>query len=940
MVVAMMLVAAPAPAQGILHLSVPANTPGSTPIYVAGSFNNWNPGDAAFTLTKQADGSYAITLPAAVKGKVEFKFTLGSWDKVEVDSSGRDVPNRSFTFPDTGTATYNGTVASWRDGSPRPTPAHSARASVAVLDTAFVMPELGRTRRVWIYLPPGYATSDRRYAVLYMHDGQNVFDAATSFAGEWGVDETLDRLRGLGDSGAIVVAVDNGSSLHPLSPSPSGRGGTAGTNTRMDEYDPWVNPKYGGGEGDKYVDFLAHTLKPYIDAHYRTQGDRAHTGVAGSSMGGLISLYAALKYPDVFGRVGVFSPAFWVAPAIFDYARHAHALPGTRIYMVMGGKEGDTPDVYVRDARLMADTLRAAGFDSGGSAVISLVKPDGTHSEGFWQREFPAAYEWLFQSSPLSRRERGSGGEAATWTHGATCYEVFVRSFYDSNGDGVGDLNGLTQKLDYIKGLGASCIWLMPIMVSPSYHGYDVADYYKVEPAYGTNADFKRLVAAAHARGIAVLIDMVLNHTSNENPWFKAALTDTASPYRSWYRFSPTDLGRGPWGSPAWHKSPVRDEYYYGIFWSGMPDLNYDTPAVEQETEKIADYWLRDMGVDGFRLDAVPYLVEEGTCLMGCPGTHMVLRAYSDHLKSVKPDVYTVGEVWSNIDAMLPYYPDQLTSYFGFELADSLVAAVRPHPLAPSPSAPVSPHPLAPSPFGRGGTQNLLSGFLRLQDTLPPYRFSPFLSNHDGTRVMTLLGNDIARAKQAATLLLTLPGLPFVYYGEEIGMTGDKPDERLRTPMQWAPRTGVGFTTGKEWEVPQGDSLTRTVALEDRDPRSLLNLYRRLIHLRKANEALATGRLVPLSTASSHVAAYLRKTAGRAVVVVTNLSDSAVAGVTISSADSVLPRGRYVVKNLLGGRTAAALSVGADGKIQGYVPRSSLGPRESLVLDLSFPFSK
>jgi alpha-amylase len=514
-------------------------------------------------------------------------------------------------------------------------------------------------------------------------------------------------------------------------------------------------------------------------------------------------------------------------------------------------------------------------------------------------------------------------GIAPAWTNGATCYEVFVRSFYDSNGDGTGDLNGLTQKIDYIKGLGVSCIWLMPIMASPSYHGYDVVDYYKVEPAYGTNGDFKLLVAAAHARGIAVLIDMVLNHTSSENPWFKAALADTASPYRAWYRFSDRDLGPGPWGAPAWHKSPLRDEYYYGVFWSGMPDLNWDNPAVLQEAEKIADFWLRDLGVDGFRLDAVPYLVEEGTCLAGCPRTHTVLRAYADHLKSVKPDAYTVGEVWSNIDAVLPYYPDQLTSYFGFELADSLVSAVK------------------------NEATGILSGFLRLQDTVPPYRYSPFLSNHDGKRVMTLLGNDIPRAKQAATLLLTLPGLPFIYYGEEIGMTGDKPDERLRTPMQWSPRTGVGFTTGKEWEAPQADSLTRNVALEDRDPRSLLNLYRRLIHLRKDNEALATGRLVPLVASNPHVVVFLRRSTdgrsgpkglpngrGRAVVVVANLGDSTVMGLSIGSADSVLPRGRYVPRNLLGGPTAPALRVGDDGRIQGYVPQRTLRARETLVLDL------
>src|SRR5437879_6112192 len=185
---------------------------------------------------------------------------------------------------------------------------------------------------------------------------------------------------------------------------------------------------------------------------------------------------------------------------------------------------------------------------------------------------------------------------------------------------------------------------------------------------------------------------------------------------------------------------------------------------------------------------------------------------------------------------MLPYYPDQLTAYFAFELSDSLLSAVR-----------------------TGSATGLLTGFLRLQDTLPAYRWSPFLTNHDQTRTLTLLGGDVARAKLAATLLLTLPGLPFIYYGEEIGMTGDKPDPRLRTPMQWSPRPGVGFTTGKAWESPQPDSLTTNVAAEDADPSSLLNLYRRLIHLRRENEALATGKLGPLSASNPPWAAGVRR---------------------------------------------------------------------------------
>jgi alpha-amylase len=500
---------------------------------------------------------------------------------------------------------------------------------------------------------------------------------------------------------------------------------------------------------------------------------------------------------------------------------------------------------------------------------------------------------------------------APAWTRGGVCYEIFVRSFFDSNGDGIGDLNGLARKLDYVAGLGVDCIWLMPVTASPSYHGYDVSDYYRVEPAYGTNQDFERLVAAAHRRGIVVLVDMVLNHSSSRHPDFQRALHDTTSPYRSWYRFSPSPLGKGPWGQDAWRRSPVRVEYYWGVFSSEMPDLNYDTPAVREEAKRIATFWLRDMGVDGFRLDAVPYLVEEGTCLMGCPATHAFLREYAAHIDSVKPGAYTVGEAWGNIDAMLPYYPDQLTSYFGFELADSLLSAVR-----------------------TGSAAGLLAGFLRLQDTLPDYRWSPFLSNHDQTRVLTALGGDVTRARVAATLLLTLPGLPFIYYGEEIGMTGDKPDPRLRTPIQWSARPGLGFTSGTAWESAQPDSVTTNVAAQEADPGSLLNHYRRLIHLRRQSEALAVGKLVPLTASNSQVAAYLRRTRDHSVLVVANLGASAASHVSIGSAEGALQPGRYAPRNLLGGRNAAALQVSRDGRIEGYVPAATIGSREALVLDL------
>ena len=365
-----------------LTVEVPASTPDTADVYVAGTFNSWSPGLAQYRLTREADGDYTIALPGTVRGNIQFKFTLGSWETVETTSSGADVPNRSFTIPAQGPATYEGTVAGWKAGGTVERE-HTASASVSILDEAFAMPQLGRTRRVWLYLPPDYETSgDRRYPVLYMHDGQNVFDDATSFVGEWGVDETLDSLHAAGELSLIVVAVDHGGEH------------------RFDEYNPWTHPQHGGGQGDEYVAFLVETLKPYIDSHYRTLTDRLNTGIAGSSMGGLISFYALLEYPQVFGRAGVFSPAFWTAkPAAFDWAAtRSPARPDPRLFMVSGGLEDGAPTVgqYELDQIAMADTLESAGWIVG-SELAAHIRADGQHSEWFWRREFPAVVKWLFE---------------------------------------------------------------------------------------------------------------------------------------------------------------------------------------------------------------------------------------------------------------------------------------------------------------------------------------------------------------------------------------------------------------------------------------------------------------------------------------------------------------------------------------------------------------
>ncbi|HEX2203154.1 MAG TPA: alpha-amylase family glycosyl hydrolase [Longimicrobium sp.] len=504
------------------------------------------------------------------------------------------------------------------------------------------------------------------------------------------------------------------------------------------------------------------------------------------------------------------------------------------------------------------------------------------------------------------------------WRRGGVCYEVFVRSFSDSDGDGVGDLRGLTSKLDYIndgsaasrKDLGASCIWLMPVAQSPSYHGYDVTNYYEVDREYGTNDDFKRLVAEAHRRGIRVIVDLVLNHMSSEHPRFKAALLDPASPYRPWFRWSPVERKTPGWTVPTWHKVPERDEYYYGLFWSGMPDLELSNPEVKAEWERVARFWLEEMGVDGFRLDAVGHFFEDGDDPRNGPGTHPWLRDYAAHIRGIKPGAFTVGEVWDSVGALRAYYPDQLDAYFAFEVSDALLEAVR-----------------------TGEKARLVAALERVQREFPHNRWASFQRNHDQTRTMTALGGDAGRARLSASLLLTLPGLPFVYYGEEIGMSADKPDPRLRTPMHWTRGPAAGFTRGLPWEPLQPDSLTANVEAQEGDPGSLLNHYRRLVHLRAAHPALAWGDFAALEASDPAALAFLRRAEGETVLVVANLGVRPLSGVRLTSSAALLPAGSHAATSLLGDGAAAPLRVGRDGRIAGWAA-PALAPFETRVVRL------
>jgi len=356
--------------------SVPANTPVGATIYLTGSCNGWTTDDPAFAFSfDPASGGYYLALPPG-RGILEYKVCRGSWSTIETDVDNLAIPNRRYLFgqdaPELRLAVLN-----WEDqGGFIPPRQHSASPNVHILSPAFPMPQLRRTRRVWVYLPPSYGSGTQRYPVLYLQDGQNVFDQYTSFAGEWGVDETLDELAAHGQdlSGCIVVAIDN-AEQH-----------------RLDEYSPWRNPRIRrGGEGEQYADFLVDTLKPYIDHHYRTQPERAATYVAGSSMGALLATYAALRHPAVFGGVGVFSPAYWFAgPALLAYVAEHTPRPDTRWYFMCGKLEGPSMVPLMTSLR---DALVTAGVPAANLSFST--PPDGVHAEWFWRREFAGAYRWL-----------------------------------------------------------------------------------------------------------------------------------------------------------------------------------------------------------------------------------------------------------------------------------------------------------------------------------------------------------------------------------------------------------------------------------------------------------------------------------------------------------------------------------------------------------------
>ncbi len=490
------------------------------------------------------------------------------------------------------------------------------------------------------------------------------------------------------------------------------------------------------------------------------------------------------------------------------------------------------------------------------------------------------------------------------WRNDAIFYEIFVRSFYDSDGDGIGDFQGIIQKLDYLNDgdpntdtdLGITGIWLMPINPSPSYHGYDVTNYREINPDYGSMADFKAFVAAAHARGIRVIIDFVVNHTSTRHPWFANARAGAGATYRDWYRWTGNHPGyRGPWGQDVWHED--NGQFYYGLFWGGMPDLNYETPAVKDELFSITDFWLKEVGIDGFRLDAVKYLYEDGEILEDVPATFTFFDDFHQRIKAAKADAFSVGEAWTSTEKVVKYVEnDQIDYCFEFDLANSILQAVQ-----------------------NGNNRFLSYQVTKAYHTYPYLQWGSFLTNHDQNRVMNVLSNDIQKLKTAAALYLTLPGVPYLYYGEEIGMNGVKPDEDIRLPMQWTAGTQAGFTSGTPWRAPHPNYRTFNVAQQQSTSGSIWQWYRDLIAIRHDAAPLRKGYYRSVETQDERVYAFLRTWAGDTVLTLINLSNQSTSELQVDIPPTG-PAGRTLYDYISGLTNPLPASLGDAPRFPGMNP--------------------
>ena len=457
-------------------------------------------------------------------------------------------------------------------------------------------------------------------------------------------------------------------------------------------------------------------------------------------------------------------------------------------------------------------------------------------------------------------------------------YEIFVYSFYDSDGDGIGDLNGVTQKLDYIQNMGFNGIWLMPVFQSTTYHKYDITDYMQIDSEYGSTEDMQNLIEECHKRGIRIILDFVMNHTSSQHLWFTQACEyleqlprgaepdEQECPYVGYYHFANEQ-------KQDYYQVKNTDWYYEGVFWSEMPDLNLENEQLRAELEQIASYWI-GMGIDGFRMDAAMHFEENDATT-----NTKILNWFYEYCLSQNPDFYMVSEVWANEATVADYYASGTPSMFNFDLADKegkLIKAAR----------------------GTYKAANLVQSMLKYQTDFaaknPDYIDAPFITNHDMGRVANALRNDSDDLKMAGGLLMTLSGNPFVYYGEEIGMSsaGTK-DENKRLPFIWSDTDTAGMTKGPKDADAGITSAFAGVEEQQADLDSILNYYKRALRLRNENPELARGTIEAVETlCDGHQAVITKTWEDSTIAVVYNTSDEAIeVNLAGSAIDSMAIRG-------------------------------------------------
>jgi maltose alpha-D-glucosyltransferase / alpha-amylase len=490
------------------------------------------------------------------------------------------------------------------------------------------------------------------------------------------------------------------------------------------------------------------------------------------------------------------------------------------------------------------------------------------------------------------------------WYKRAVFYEALVRSFADSDGDGTGDLAGLTSKLDYLAWLGIDCLWLPPFFQSPLRDGgYDIAGYTEIPAELGTLKDFTALLDAAHERGIRVIVGLVMNHTSDQHPWFQASRADPHGPYGDWYIWADDDFGHAEvpvifvdTESSNWTYDPVREQFYFHRFFSHQPDLNYDNPAVQEAMLEVLRFWL-DLGVDGFRLDAVPYLYKrEGTTCENLPETHQFLKRIREVVDKEYPDKVLLAEANQWPTDVVEYFGsyesggDECHMAFHFPLMPRLFMAVRRENRFPI-SEILSQTPVLPA-------SGQWAIFLRNHDELTlemvsdedrdymytEYARDPRMKANLGIRrrLAPLLDNDPDQLRLFTALLLSLPGSPVLYYGDEIGMgdniwLGDR--DGVRTPMQWSPDRNAGFSSCTPGRLhlpvimdPVYGYEAVNVETQRESSASLLRWNRRMIGIRRRNPALSLGPLVELGTSNLSVFAFVREYGEDRVLCVYNLS--------------------------------------------------------------------